>query len=60
MKYRTIELRGKKVVLLHDAPEPGNREPVEIEAVDKLLQVANENPDAVAFAYLAGKWVAAA
>ena len=60
MKYRTIDLRGKKVVLLHGIPDPGNHEPGEIEAVDKLLQAANENPDAVAFAYLAGKWVAAA
>ncbi len=34
--------------------------PDEIEAVDKLLEAANENPDAVAFAYLAGRWVAAA
>jgi hypothetical protein len=60
LKYQTIELLGKRVVLLHDMPDPGNHEPVDIEAVDKLLEAANENPDAVAFAYLAGKWMAAA
>jgi hypothetical protein len=58
--YRTIKLHGKRVVLLHDMADSGDNEPVEIEAVDKLLQAANENPDAVAFAYLAGRWVAAA
>ncbi len=58
--YRAIELHGKKVVLLHDTPDRGNHELDEIEAIDKLLQTANENPDAVAFAYLAARWVAAA
>src|SRR5262245_64835233 len=60
VNYRTIRLRGKRLVLLQDAPEPSNREAVEIEAVEKLLQATNENPDAVAFAYWAGRWVAAA
>ena len=60
MKYRTIELHGKRVVLLQDIPDAGKHEPAKIEAVDKLLQAANENPDAVAFAYLAERWVAAA
>ncbi len=60
MKYRTIYLRGKRVVLLQDISDRGKHKPGRIEAVDKLLQTANENPDAVAFAYLAGKWVAAA
>jgi hypothetical protein len=54
------ELHGKRVVLLQDIPGSGIYEPDVIEAVDKLYQAANENPDAVAFAYLAGRWVAAA
>jgi hypothetical protein len=58
--YRTIELRGMKVLLLHGMPDSGNSKTGEIEAVDKLLEAANQNPDAVAFGYLAGKWVAAA
>jgi hypothetical protein len=60
VKYRTIELHGRRVVLLCGIPDPNNRESGQVEAVDKLLQTANENPDAVAFAYLAGRWVAAA
>ena len=60
VKYRTIELHGRRVVLLCGVPYSTNYESGQVEAVDKLLQTANENPDAVAFAYLAGRWVAAA
>jgi hypothetical protein len=34
--------------------------PILIEAPEKLLETARRNPDAVAFGYMAGKWVAAA
>ncbi len=34
--------------------------PILIEAPEQLLETARRNPDAVAFGYLAGKWVAAA
>ena len=55
MKIVTIELRGKKVILLSGAHAPS-----QIEAPDKLLDTARRNPDAVAFGYVSGRWVAAA
>ena len=55
LKIVTIELRGKKVILLS-----GARAPSQLEAPDKLLDTARQNPDAVAFGYVSGRWVAAA
>ena len=55
MKIVTIELHGKKVILLS-----GARAPSQIEAPDKLLDTVRRNPDAVAFGYVSGRWVAAA
>ena len=49
MKIVTIELHGKKVILLS-----GARAPSQIEAPDKLLDTARRNPDAVAFGYVSG------
>ena len=49
MKIVTIELRGKKVILLS-----GARAPSQIEAPEKLLETACRNPDAVAFGYVSG------
>jgi hypothetical protein len=34
--------------------------PMLIEAPEMLLEAARQNPDAVAFGYMSGKWVAAA
>ena len=56
-----IKLQGKTVILLNGArteKKPGKR--VEIEAADRLLDAARQNPDAVAFGYMFGRWVAAA
>ena len=61
MEFVTIELQGKKVILLngaHAEKDTGTR--VEIEAPDKLLDAARRDPDAVAFGYMSGHWVAAA
>ena len=33
---------------------------LEVEAPEKLLETARRNPDAVAFGFVAGSWVAAA
>ena len=55
MKIVTIELHGKKVILLS-----GARAPSQLEAPEKLLETARQNPDAVAFGYVSGRWVAAA
>ena len=55
VKIVTIELHGKKIILLS-----GARAASEIEAPEKLLDTARRNPDAVAFGYVSGQWVAAA
>lgn len=63
------EVCGKEVILLSGACLYGDPEadPAEhcrrcscIEAPDKLIEAAQRNPDAVAFGYMAGRWVAAA
>jgi hypothetical protein len=33
---------------------------LEVEAPEKLIETARRNPDAVAFGFVAGSWVAAA
>jgi hypothetical protein len=56
-----IELHGKTVFLLNGArtaKKTGTR--VAIESEDRLLDAARQNPDAVAFGYMSGRWVAAA
>jgi hypothetical protein len=61
MKYVTTEFHGRKVILLsgaHSAKQTNDT--IDIEAPDKLLDVARRNPDAVAFGYIMGRWVAAA
>jgi hypothetical protein len=59
---KTIIL-GKSVFLLTGA-RPYKRKDalsaLEVEAPEKLLEVARRNPDAVAFGFVAGSWVAAA
>jgi len=61
VEFVTIELQGKKVILLNGArAEKKTGKTVEIEAPDKLLDAARRNPDAVAFGYMSGRWVAAA
>jgi hypothetical protein len=61
VKYVTIELHGRKVILLSGAySTKKTNDTIDIEASDKLLDVARRNPDAVAFGYVSGRWVAAA
>jgi hypothetical protein len=62
-----IEVRGKRVILLsgYHASVKAARTAVEIKeddvkAADELLQSARLHPDAVAFGYVAGRWVPAA
>lgn len=57
---RTV-LLGKHVFLLTGTKASQKKEKrFEVEAPDKLLETARRNPDAVAFGYVAGSWVAAA
>lgn len=61
MAFMKIELQGKKVILLNGASaEKKTGTAVDLEAPDKLLEAAQRDPDAVAFGYMSGRWVAAA
>ncbi len=56
-------LLGKSVFLLSGTkPRIGKKRDrdLEVEAPDKLLEAARRNPDAVAFGFISGSWVAAA
>lgn len=60
---KTVVL-GKPVFLLTGAKTRQTKgsgyHALEVEAPEKLLETARRNPDAVAFGYVAGSWVAAA
>ena len=57
-------LRGRKIILLsgfkNGAKEKDTRNAFVVDAEDKLRLAAKRNPDAVAFGYVAGEWVASA
>ena len=60
-----IALRGREIILLSgyaraDAKDKTETGRVLIDAEDKLKQAAKRDPDAVAFGYIAGQWIAAA
>jgi hypothetical protein len=67
MACPTIEVRGKQVILLSGFCDTVDaaRAAVEIrdadvKAAEELRQSARRHPDAVAFGYVAGRWVPAA
>lgn len=65
MALPSIVVRGKKVILLSgfkndDKGTGESRQGVVVDAKDKLVLAAKRNPDAVAFGYIAGEWVASA
>ncbi len=54
-------LLGKPVILLTGTRVSKNKSrSLEVESPDKLIETARRNPDAVAFGYVAGSWVASA
>ena len=62
-----IEVRGKRVILLsgfHDTFDAARASVVikdgDVKSVELLQQSARRHPDAVAFGYVAGRWVPAA
>lgn len=62
-----IEVRGKRVILLsgYNGSPKGARaveviKDADINAAEELRQSARRHPDAVAFGYVAGRWVPAA
>lgn len=61
MKFPTVELQGRKAVLLSGIRiEKTTGETIFLASLDKLRDAFQQNPDAVAFGYTAGRWVAAA
>lgn len=61
MKLPTINLLGKTVIILTGVSASNNdTEQVNVEAPQKLAAAARRNPDAVAFGYVSGQWVAGA
>jgi hypothetical protein len=64
MALPRVILRGRKIILLSgfkNEPKENNKpNAVVVDAEDKLRLAAKRNPDAVAFGYVAGEWVASA
>jgi hypothetical protein len=67
MACPSIEVRGKRVILLsgfHDRVHAGLASvvvrDVDVKSAEQLQQSARRHPDAVAFGYVAGRWVPAA
>jgi hypothetical protein len=67
MALPKVVLRGRKVILLSgfkDVPEKKKggsaKHRLVVDAKGKLKKAARRNPDAVAFGYVAGQWIAAA
>ena len=65
MALPKIVMRGRKIILLSgfkDGPtdKRTKHRAVVVDAEDKLRLAAKRDPDAVAFGYVAGEWIAAA
>ncbi len=64
MALPKIVLRGRKIILLSGfqdgAKEKSKPDALVVDAEDKLRLAAKRNPDAVAFGYVAGEWIASA
>jgi hypothetical protein len=65
MALPKIVLRGRQIILLSgfkdgEMDAATKRRGVIVDAEDKLKQAAKRNPDAVAFGFVAGEWVASA
>ena len=65
MALPKIVLRGRKIILLSGFKDGAQDKSTKhralvVDAKDKLRQAAKRDPDAVAFGYVAGHWIAAA
>jgi hypothetical protein len=65
MALPKVVLRGRKIILLSGFKDGAYNRSTKhraliVDAEDKLRQAAKANPDAVAFGYVAGEWIAAA
>ena len=67
MSCAVVKVLGKQIILLngyHVGPRStfakSAIKPPKVDAIRKLRQCSKKNPDAVAFGYVAGRWVPAA
>ena len=61
MTSPTIELNGKILILLSGIDkDKSSVKSAAVQSPEQLLLVVRKNPDAVAFGYTSGRWVAAA
>jgi hypothetical protein len=61
MSYPTIHIDQKKIILLSGFERKcENNRALTIQARDQLEQAAKKHSDAVAFGYVAGRWMPAA
>lgn len=65
MALPKIVMRGRKIILLSGfkdatADASTSRRSLVVNAEDKLRRAAKKHPDAVAFGYVAGEWIASA
>ncbi|HSD92647.1 MAG TPA: hypothetical protein VLB11_06420 [Methyloceanibacter sp.] len=60
MALPKIVLRGRKVILLSGFKDVPEKHRLVVDEEDKLKLAAKRNPDAVAFGYVAGEWIASA
>lgn len=60
MRSTVIELEGKKVFVLNGLLAEASEGSTDRHGLDQLIQATKRDPDAVAFGWTAGKWVAAA
>jgi hypothetical protein len=64
MALPKVILRGRKIILLsgfkNGAKETNKHDALVVDEEAKLRLAAKRNPDAVAFGYVAGEWIAAA
>jgi hypothetical protein len=65
MALPKIVVRGRKIILLSGFKDQAkdastDHSAVIVDAEDKLRQAAKRHPDAVAFGFVAGEWVASA
>jgi len=63
MALPSINVENRRIILLNGYSQPavgevgGEAGPVSVDAEKKLLQAIRKDPDAVAFAYVSGRWI---
>ncbi len=60
MRTTVIQLEGRKLFVLNGLFAGNSIETADWEGLDQLIEATRKDPDAVAFGWTAGRWVAAA